>query len=404
MNPSSSGWILKFINHFEKEALTSHFKDEDFFYQQLKSTGFIYGVSINTLMDEPVSELKLTLEEYTKINLFHALLFTFYNEKPNAKFDTAINKIIRFYKNIEKGKKGFFQKLSLTHTPSGNLEQILSARLSESNSLLKSSSASILTYALLYVDVLAFRSYLNSAKELKKYIGVLEDTIINCTFLALESKEKKNKYDNLLLELFNSSSSYLNDGIASENIFTLKGLRYLTEKDRLEKRYLLDLCCLAVKDDHVIDDSEQLFLEKLTAALQLQPEVLEESIHELEGFSATHATRIKLFEYAHPINQFYKQSTQTVKQLILRNKNRLLKELDESGELLLLLTQSTLRDLSKEEKSKMKDQLLDVCKSVPSLAIFLLPGGTLLLPLLVKFIPQLLPSAFDENRIKEEKK
>ena len=38
----------------------------------------------------------------------------------------------------------------------------------------------------------------------------------------------------------------------------------------------------------------------------------------------------------------------------------------------------------------------------PSLAIFILPGGALLLPLVVKFIPKLLPSAFDDNRIEDE--
>jgi len=42
---------------------------------------------------------------------------------------------------------------------------------------------------------------------------------------------------------------------------------------------------------------------------------------------------------------------------------------------------------------------LDICKTIPSLTIFLLPGGAILLPLLVKLIPKLLPSAFDENRI-----
>jgi hypothetical protein len=65
--------------------------------------------------------------------------------------------------------------------------------------------------------------------------------------------------------------------------------------------------------------------------------------------------------------------------------------------LVVLLRKSTLSELSYEEKKKVKKQLLDICKSVPSLTIFLLPGGGLLLPLLIKFIPQLLPSAFNEN-------
>ena len=66
-----------------------------------------------------------------------------------------------------------------------------------------------------------------------------------------------------------------------------------------------------------------------------------------------------------------------------------------------LLSQSTKRDLNPEEKKKVRNQLLDICKTIPSLTIFLVPGGSLLLPILVKFIPQLLPSAFNENLEKE---
>ena len=75
------------------------------------------------------------------------------------------------------------------------------------------------------------------------------------------------------------------------------------------------------------------------------------------------------------------------------------KELKDSKELMVLLTQSTRRELTPKEQKKVQEQLLDIFKSIPSLAIFILPGGALLLPLVIKFIPKLLPSAFDENRI-----
>jgi hypothetical protein len=86
-----------------------------------------------------------------------------------------------------------------------------------------------------------------------------------------------------------------------------------------------------------------------------------------------------------------------VEVLISRNKNRLFKEISESKELMLLLAKSTQRDLDEKEKKKVKKQLLDICKTIPSLTIFLLPGGSLLLPILIKFIPKLLPSSFNEN-------
>jgi hypothetical protein len=75
----------------------------------------------------------------------------------------------------------------------------------------------------------------------------------------------------------------------------------------------------------------------------------------------------------------------------------LVKEIIQSRDLMILLAISTRRDLDEREKKKVKKQLLDICKTVPSLTIFLLPGGSLLLPILIKFIPKLLPSAFNEN-------
>ena len=90
---------------------------------------------------------------------------------------------------------------------------------------------------------------------------------------------------------------------------------------------------------------------------------------------------------------------QEIKESIYKNKKRLAKEIKESKELFSLLTKSTHKKLTSEEKKKVKEQLLDICKSVPALAVFLLPGGAILLPLLIKLIPDILPSAFREDSI-----
>ena len=44
---------------------------------------------------------------------------------------------------------------------------------------------------------------------------------------------------------------------------------------------------------------------------------------------------------------------------------------------------------------------MDIVKSMPALAIFLLPGGALLLPIVLKIIPNLVPSAFKDNELEE---
>jgi hypothetical protein len=90
-------------------------------------------------------------------------------------------------------------------------------------------------------------------------------------------------------------------------------------------------------------------------------------------------------------------SIDEIKVLLQKNKLRLAKELKESKEAVSLIKKSTHSRLTDEEKEKVKSQLLDICKSIPALAVFLLPGGALLLPLLIKLIPDILPSAFRED-------
>jgi hypothetical protein len=131
--------------------------------------------------------------------------------------------------------------------------------------------------------------------------------------------------------------------------------------------------------------------------MEIADDFIDLSIIETNEFIKKHKKNIPYFNYSNPVKHFYDRITQSVVVLISRNKNRLIKEIRQSGELMVLLAQSTARDLNEKEKKKVRKQLLEICKTIPSLTIFLLPGGSLLLPILIKFIPQMLPSAFNEN-------
>lgn len=87
-------------------------------------------------------------------------------------------------------------------------------------------------------------------------------------------------------------------------------------------------------------------------------------------------------------------SKEEILRLLEKNKKAFLQELKESKELVFLLKKSVTTNLTLEEKGKVKEQMLDICKAMPAFAIFLLPAGSLLLPLLIKFIPNILPSSY----------
>ena len=199
----------------------------------------------------------------------------------------------------------------------------------------------------------------------------------------------------MLQKLFESSVRYSKfnkiDVPSIENI----NLNYFT--DDFEKFYLIDMAGMAMWNDEKLESNEQAFLYQLAEKLNVSSKFVDLSIIDSVYFFSKNKETIPYFNYSNPVKHFYDHTTQHVQTLISRNKARLLLEISQSKELMKLLAQSTVRELNANEKKKVRNQLLDVCKTIPSLTIFIIPGGSLLLPILIKFIPQLLPSAFNEN-------
>ena len=398
MNPSSAGWIKKFIKEIDQKALSSGYNDLIDLYQGLKSGGFIYGMSLVGLEPQAKTTLQLTVEEYTKINLLHALCYVYFKRKAKGNYEDCIAAIVSFYELMGKGQPGLLHKLSFSKTPSDNLEGIINARLHENNLGRSAEVSSLITYVLLFIDILVFQEYLKGNKNVQSAFDRMEYLSIQACSWALESKLKPNKYDHMFIEMLHNA---LKKPLKAEDDSGQELMADIRGQSSLFKNFILDVCCLGVWDDRVMDAAELHFLQDFEQALALKPGSALAGIGNLDEFSRNHAQSVRLFEHANPVKLLYKQSSAMVKTLILRNKNRLIKELAESGELVKLLTLSTVRDLNKKEKQKVKEQLLDICKTVPSLTLFLLPGGSLLLPIMVKLIPKLLPSAFNENAVDE---
>ncbi|TPN85156.1 LETM1-related biofilm-associated protein [Aquimarina algicola] len=394
MNPSTSGWIDKFLRDLETDPTILELSSNTI-YADLRKAGFIYGNSLESIVVSD-ADIVYSEEEKTKVNLFKALVITYTETTKTIHKEDCISSLLTFYGLLDT-KKSFFSFPNLLNTNnSEKLEKIIHTRVQTNESIFKKNFSHLLTNALLYADVLAYKFYLLNNENPLEYAAKLEETLTNTVFLALNSKKEKDEYDKLVVKLFASSVRYTT--ILSEDKASFDHIELEGYKDDIEKKYILDLTSLAVWNDQDLDTGEQSFMSALGAELELPNWVTKESIDLVQQFVQEHKDDITFFKYSNPALHFYQQTARTVSILILRNKKRLIKEISQSKELMILLGQSTIRDLTREEKKKVKKQLLDVCKTVPSLAIFILPGGSLLLPLLIKFIPQLLPSAFNENR------
>lgn len=396
MNPSASGWIDKYFFILEKSDVSFFNSNEIEFYQHLRQSGFIYGFSVRPLLHLIDDSFKLTEDELAKLNIFHTLLFVHFNHHKNHSFEEALSHIHEFYKRLTPKKSSLYPSFSFRLTPSKKLELFIKKRIEKGKSMDNQWFSRIISQALLFMDALVYQAYISKEIPPKDYAEQLEKKLMQLCLQALKTKRNKTKYDILLIEMFETSTTAT---VASKPGNPIENAKLTLVASYFEKLYLLDLSTFAVWNDFNVEPEEIEFLQTLCNNLQLNPAEVQKSIESIRDFVASNSSSIKLFQYVHPVKQFYKESTGLVKMLLLRNKKRLTKEIHQNRELLRLLGKSTHSHLNPDEKQAVKEQLTDIFKTIPSLTIFLLPGGTLLLPLVIKFIPQLLPSAFDDNKI-----
>jgi hypothetical protein len=394
MNPSTSGWIEKFCSQIFRKGIP--FENYNSLYSNLKDYGFIYGVNVN-ITDSVDRTLTYSEDELAKINLITGLYHVYYFRKGEVSTSVFIETLLGFYKLLEVSDLSLWDKLFIGKSDSSMLERLIHDRVQIDDNVISRSFNKSITNSLLFVDVLTFDRYLWESIEPKSYAANLERIIIGTLYQSLNSKSKITDYDKQILDVIEASTSLPDLDIEIEDI--IYDIDYTIHFN--EKKYLIDLMCLSIWDDEILEKTEYQFLMQLAQQLEIETSDVQDSILCVFNFHTAHKKQVLLFQQKNPISNFYENSSHIVTKLIRRNSKRIVKEIRQSKDLMLLLTKATHSELTKEEQKKMQSQLIDVLKTIPSLAIFLLPGGAILLPLFAKLIPNLLPSSFDDNRIEK---
>lgn len=168
----------------------------------------------------------------------------------------------------------------------------------------------------------------------------------------------------------------------------------VNEYSWLSRRFFLEISLLFVFSDKNISSEEKDFLEILLQKLKLEPEEKQQSFLALNTFLTLHETKLPV---SGKMGYVVSQVQEMTSKILLKNKDRVYTEIKESRELYSLLMKSRNEKLSDEEKHKVKEQLLDILKSIPTLVALVLPGAFITLPLLMKLLPkEMFPSAFRE--------
>jgi hypothetical protein len=393
MNPSGAGWINKY-GDVVKDNLDAY-KDFHALYESLKYGGFVYGMNVEIPAFITV-EHTLSEDEKAKINLLSALYFTFRLEKDSTDFEEFLNTILQFYQDLNVSQISFIGKILAGKKTSAQLEKLINSRVYLGDNVISRTFNSVITNSLLFIDVLTFKHYCTKSTDIRKHAQTLEYLTINIIYHALNAKEGT-KMDAKLAQLFASSLSFIHE--EDEKFDGLYRNLLMNITSTWENQYFLDVASLTLWEDHSIDYQESEFIFGIGNDMGFSNENISGSLQDIAIFFEKNVDSISFLKDNNMAIQFYDSMSKLVNKLILRNSKRLQKELSESKELVFLISKSTHKDLSPEEKKKIQNQLIDLFKSVPSLAIFLLPGGAVLMPIFIKLIPALLPSSFDENRI-----
>ncbi|MFN7775484.1 hypothetical protein [Flavobacterium sp.] len=181
INPSVHGWIEKYF----AEVPFAHLRDNlsaEKWYEQLRETGFIYGHTLQLPGTPNETNALWSAEERSKIALLYAL-FSVYQltTKQQERLDFT-QRASAFYQEMSPVGIGQLWKNLLPTSPSQKLESFIDGRVQTNKDIFRKNFSHIVTNALLFVDVLAFRHFLLKGSIPDKWDGNTSERIVDILY------------------------------------------------------------------------------------------------------------------------------------------------------------------------------------------------------------------------------
>lgn len=379
----------------------------------LSSSGLVFGFPIELIFAKSLDDSDWTNQEKLKLLLFEAHLFVFLQIHKDKVFNREdfLTTLFEFYAhhNASTIKKmfGFFVKESREE----KLESVLTKRVDIKVKLLENKWwINSLNNTFCYLDVVLFDDFVHKEKgeALKSYSTYAQNALTAITLSAYSDGVIEDKEKDIFNVFLASASLSEEDREVAKRRFqegaSLDNFSYFIKQHWLLKRFLLDVSILTILSSNEMVDDEMEFLIELCAHLEIPVLELEENLGMIENFLLKTQNEVEFMKDSPSYEKVYSSLSKRWAKVLSRNKEKLSEEIKESKELIILVKKSRKEELTPEEKEAVKTQFKDIAKSIPALTIFMLPGGTILLPLILKIIPDLVPTAFKENQIEKSER
>ena len=418
ISPSSKGWVKKYFSLIENyETVLQKFPGrilnaEELIYAFIQPTGLMYGhpTSFVFLKSDLIKEL--SFDESFKILLLEGLFLVDYihNGKiSHHNLEESLTRFVTFYENtqLEKAKKGWlnFSSLDLFE----KVESIISQRVKIKGNIANKIVTTYLYNSLLFHDLVLYQDYLSENESINlvdKRSEIMSD-LVKIVALSAKSDGYISDEEKGIFKIFLASANLnVNQKQEAESFFetskSLDDINFIYENTWLLRRFVLEIAILTLWSDKGTSELEEQFLNRLTEKLNLKISDRDNAQIAIQSFVLSNHKDALFLKGKNDVELILTGAGKRWSKILGRNKDKLAIELKNSKELVSLISKSTHTELSKDEKEKVKVQFFDIAKSIPSLALFMLPGGALILPIVLKLIPNLVPSAFINNKIEEE--
>ena len=414
LQPGSKGWINKYFHLVEKGVFQLEInrpKDisvEHFLHITFGHSGIVFGYPSDLLFATNLDSSKWTTEEKLKLLLFESHLFIYLlkNDNPIDPKEGFIKTLLEFYGKHNSYSISKIFTFFLKESKEEKLENILSQRLDIKMNLLDNRLwLNYLSNVFVYLDVILYNDSLTGKKKgtLSNYNDLAMNSLTAISIAAF-SDGHVGEQEKSLFKIFLASANLPDEKreIALKQFksgATFNDFTSSTHKNWLFKRFLLDVSALTVLANLQSISEEKEFLDDFCKFLEIPHIELEETRVMVGNFVLNNNQKVSFLKSSSSYEKMFSSLSRRWIKILGRNKDKLATELKQSKELVFLIKKSAVQELSKEEKEQVKTQFLDIVKSMPTLAIFMLPGGALLLPLVLKIIPDLIPSAFRDNEV-----
>ncbi len=420
-SPSAKNWIAKYFTYVNSGEIViadstdftggSDEKNDEILHFFANHTGLTFGSPTRLIFSEEM-KFDLTQEEKLKVLLFEALIIVYIQEAQKP-FDENefIACLCRFYTPDKVNNIYPWLSVFYSDKPRIALERLFSKRIKIKSGLKETNFwLNHLSNSFVYLDVIMFSAYLRGkSKGFENHSESYALQILQAIVFAAKVDGQIDQVDLRLINYFISSA-----GISAKNEDLITALInnknaklsdcHFQKDNALFSFYVFDFATFMLETTRQEYINEHAFHLELGSLLDLNEAERESSISQCKAFIMQYTPTLDILISSSETKMVYSNLAKRYRKILGRNKDKFLDEIRESKELMALVKKSTHTELTNKEKEIVKSQFKDILKSMPSIAIFLIPGGSLLLPLILKLVPDMLPSAFQDNEIEKEKK